>query len=387
MIHLLQRCDRRYLMMLALVVVLALAGLAVVAGPAGAYSSYKHDGATTCGSCHPGGDTNVVPTDANCTACHTGGFVARSTSQARTCWSCHDPGESMSVVQTGAGCAAGCHSATPHLGSNLQACTLCHGVTQSATDPGTSAHHDNTTVYSAPTCSDCHASPHAAYVVGAACATCHVGVEPTHPAAAAMPAPTLAFTATPAVVTYGASSVLGGSLKNGATPLVGKTITLQARPAGSAAFADVTTAVTAADGTFAFAAVSPTVMTTYRAVAPGAMVTATTVRPSLKTLDLQVAPLLTLSLSKTSIKLGAKVTAKGAITPLRPAATVKVVIQKKGTTWKTVKTVNRALDASGAAYTYTYKPLKKGTYRVQASVAATADLAAFKTALKTFKVK
>jgi hypothetical protein len=379
--------HRRRFILLALVVVVALAGLAIVAGPAGAYSSYKHSDANSCGSCHPGGDTNVVPTDANCTACHTGGFVARSTSQARTCWSCHEPGQDMSGVQTGAGCAAGCHSATPHLGSNVQACTTCHGVTQSATNPGTSAHHNVTTVYSAPTCSDCHASPHAAYVVGVACATCHVGVEPTHPAAVAMPVPTLAFTATPAIVNYGASTVLGGSLKSGASPLAGKTITLQVKPAGSAAFADVTTAVTAADGTFAFAAVSPTVATTYRVLAPGAVVTSTTVRPSLKTLDLQVVPVLTLALSKTSIKLGATVTAKGAITPLRPGATVKVVIQKKGTTWKTIKTVNRALDASGAAYTYTYKPLKKGTYRVQASVAATADLAAFKTALKTFKVK
>jgi len=387
MVRVLQGCNRRYLMMLALVVMLALAGLAVAAGPAGAYSSYKHDGATSCGSCHPGGDTSVVPTDANCTACHTGGFVARSTSQARTCWSCHDPGESMSVVQTGAGCAAGCHGATPHLGSNLQACTLCHGVTQSATNPGTSAHHDNTTVYSAPTCSDCHAAPHAAYVVGVACVTCHVGVEPTHPAAAAMPAPTLAFTATPGVVPYGASSVLAGSLKNGATPLAGKTITLQSKPAGSAAFADVTTAVTGADGAFAFAAVSPTGMTTYRVVAPGALVTSTTVRPAVKTLDLQVAPLLTLSLSKTSIKLGAKITSKGTIAPLRVGGTVKVVIQKKGTAWKAVKTVNRPLDATGAAYSYPYKPLKKGTYRVQSSVAATTDLAAFKTAWKTFKVK
>jgi hypothetical protein len=292
----------------------------------------------------------------------------------------------MSTVQTGAGCATGCHGATPHLGSNMQTCTTCHGVVQSYSNPGTSAHHDDTTVYSAPTCTDCH-QPHDAYVAGAACTTCHVGVEPTHPAVAAMPAPTLAFTATPAIVKFGSTTVLAGSLKNGTTPLVGTTITLQSKVAGDTGFSPVTTAVTGADGTFAFAAVGPTAATTYRVIAPGAVVASTTVSPATKTVDVKVAPLLTLALNKTGFALGGKVTAKGALTPLRPGATVKVVIQKKGATWKTVKTVNRPLDATGGVYSYTYKPGSRGTYRVQASVAATPQLLAAKTVLKTFKVR
>jgi hypothetical protein len=382
-----KRSYTRHLWTAVVVVLLVLAVSAVTAGSAGAYSSYKHDGATSCASCHPGGDTNVIPTDASCTACHTG-FASRSVSAARTCWSCHEPGQDMSTVQTGAGCAAGCHGATPHLGSNLQACTSCHGVTQSATDRGTSAHHDGgATDYTAPTCADCHKATHTAYVVGSACTACHAGVEPTHPAAAAMAAPTLAFTATPAIVKYGATTVLAGSLKNGATPLVGTTITLQAKASGAADFADVTTAVTGADGSFSFAAVSPTAAITYRVWAPGAVVAQTTVRPASKSAAVTVSPVLALSLSKTSIALGRKVTAKGTITPLRVGGSVKVVIQKKGATWKTVKTVTRPLDATGSAYSYLYKPLKKGTYRVQASAVATADLLAVKTAWKTFKVK
>ena len=260
-------------------------------------------------------------------------------------------------------------------------------MTPSATDRGTSAHHDGgTTDYTAPTCVDCHKATHTTYVVGTACTTCHAGVEPTHPAAAAMAAPTLAFTATPAIVKYGATTVLAGSLKNGATPLVGTTITLQAKPSGAADFSDVTTAVTGATGSFSFAAVSPTGATTYRVWAPG-VATPTTVRPASTSTTVTVTPVLSLSLSKTSIALGRKVTAKGTITPLRVGGSVKVVIQKKGATWKTVKTVTRPLDATGAAYSYIYKPLKKGTYRVQASAVATADLRAVKTVWKTFRVK
>lgn len=381
-----ERSHLRPLGVAVIVVAVALAGLAALAAPAGAYSGYKHDGATSCGSCHPGADTTVPLTDANCTSCHTG-FTSRSVTAAQNCWSCHDPGESMTTVQTGAGCAAGCHGATPHLGSNLQGCTSCHGTAQSATDPGTSAHHDGgTTDYTAPTCGDCHKESHVTYAVGTACTTCHAGVQPTHPAAASMVQPALVLNATPAAVKYGGTTVLAGSLKNGASPIVGITVTLQAKPAAAADFADVTTAVTGADGGFSFAAVAPTGATAYRVWVPGSA-GAATVRPAAVTKSVTVAPVLTIAVSKTSIALGRKVTVKGTITPLRPGGAVKLVFQRKGSTWKTVKTITRPLDATGAAYSYAYKPLKKGPYRVQASVVATSDLAAAKTVWKTFRVK
>lgn len=131
------------------VLVAVVVGLAIVASiaaqPAGANSGYKHGPAQACSSCHPGGDTNVKPTNAKCTACHTGGFAAVG---SNTCWTCHTPGQNMSTVQTAAGCAAGvagagCHgTATKHVGATLKGgCTSCHGTVVSATKPDGSSHH------------------------------------------------------------------------------------------------------------------------------------------------------------------------------------------------------------------------------------------------------
>ena len=129
--------------------------------------------------------------DSTCTSCHTGGFQSRQVgaTTARTCWTCHDPGQDMTNVQaTGCGTAAagaGCHNtASPHYGSNTVTCTTCHGVAQSDTNPGTSAHHGQT-AYTAPTtCTDCHTQAkglHADFVAGVACTTCHGGFDTTHP--------------------------------------------------------------------------------------------------------------------------------------------------------------------------------------------------------------
>ena len=87
--------------------------------------------------------------------------------------------------RTFAGCgtaAAGvdCHNTTAHFGSNTLTCTSCHGVVQSGTNPGTSAHHGQT-VYTAPaTCTDCHTPAkglHTDFVTGLSCTTCHGGYD------------------------------------------------------------------------------------------------------------------------------------------------------------------------------------------------------------------
>ena len=59
---------------------------------------------------------------------------------------------------------------------------------------------------------------------------------------------------------------------------------------GGAGLGPVSQAVTAADGSYAFAATSPTLATTYRVVAPRAAVSTTAVKPAVKTVDVKVTP-------------------------------------------------------------------------------------------------
>ena len=81
---------------------------------------------------------------------------------------------------------------------------------------------------------------------------------------------------------------------------------------------------------------------------------------------------LTLSLSglKSGVcKYGKSVASKGTIKPAW-AATVKITVQRKVSgTWKTVTTKARTANATSGAYSWTYKPTKKGSYRIQTSVA------------------
>jgi len=390
----------RVLVLAVVTFALALA-LLVLAQPAGAYSGFKHATAQSCASCHPGGNTSVTPTDANCTSCHTGGFQSRQVgaTTARTCWTCHDPGQDMTNVQaTGCGTAAagaGCHNtASPHYGSNTVTCTTCHGVAQSATNPGTSAHHDQT-AYTAPTtCADCHTQAkglHADFVAGVTCTTCHDGFGTAHPDPLAMKFPTVALTAKPLIVKYGLTTILSGSVKSGTAGVAGKTVTLQQKPVGSADFVTVTQTTTGLDGAYAFVAQSPTMLTTYRIVSQGAVVNATVVKPALKALDVKVSPALTVALAKTSFLLGGKQTIKGTIAPARPGGVVKLTIQRKiSGVWKAAVPVKSAALQTGTGYTtysFIYKPLARGSYRVKASIAATTQLAAFTTAYKTWVVK
>ncbi len=372
---------------------------ALLAQPAGAYSSYKHKTATSCLSCHTTGDTGVPPTDADCAAsgCHTGGFVSRQTgaTSTRTCWTCHDPGQDMAAVQSASGCGtaaagAACHNQAAHFGSTAATCVSCHGTVQAGNNPGTSAHHNNT-AYSVPTCGTCHTTLHEAYVPGVStCSTCHGGYETVHPNPTTVAAPAVVLAAKPAIVKYGLTTIVSGSVKSGTTGLVGKTVVLQAKPLGSADFAGAATATTGADGAYAFVAQSPTMLTTYRVVTYGGVVNTTVVKPSLKNLDVKVRPDLVISLSRTSFTLGGKQVIKGKLNPARTGGLVKLTIQRKVSgVWKTQLTKSVALTA-GSGYTvcsYSYKPLKRGSYRVKASIAATAELAAFTTPYKTWTVK
>ncbi len=92
----------------------------------------------------------------------------------------------------------------------------------------------------------------------------------------------------------------------------------------------------------------------------------------------------------TTIRLRKTVKTTGAVTPVATLAGKKVALRvdfKKGTKWVKAKTASATVTATGA-YSWKYKPLKKGTFRVKASIAAmTGVYKASKTAYKTFKVK
>jgi hypothetical protein len=91
--------------------------------------------------------------------------------------------------------------------------------------------------------------------------------------------------------------------------------------------------------------------------------------------------------TKGTIKLGKRVTAKGLATPrVLAGGKVKLQVQRWARRWVTVKTVLRTIGSSGA-YSWSYKPAKKGSYRVWSTLAKTATHMAAKTTWHTFKVK
>ena len=102
-------------------------------------------------------------------------------------------------------------------------------------------------------------------------------------------------------------------------------------------------------------------------------------------------PKVTLKLSglkKGALKLGKRVIVTGKVTPATLAGskvTLKVQ-KKKGHKWVTVKTVKRTIGHSGA-YGWKYKPAKRGTYRLQATVGKTTTTTSVTTKWLGFKVK
>ena len=89
-----------------------------------------------------------------------------------------------------------------------------------------------------------------------------------------------------------------------------------------------------------------------------------------------------------AVKRGKSVTAKGAVAPTGPPGSkVTLTAQlKKGKKWVKAKTGSATITSTGA-YSWKYKPAKKGAYRMQAVIAKTATHAAAKTAWRAFKVK
>jgi len=398
-------CRGRPVLIVGLGLLLVVAAV-LAAAPAFAQTDYVHGGSTCIGStsnCHPNG-TGAPGTNDACQSCHTG-FLLHP---GDNCWTCHKPGVAPGTTQ--AACTGTCHEwsgpdaynsvvtphgATPHLGAGLRTCRTCHAVSVSWNDPGTSAHHSGEAAPELPTCTTCHAAkpvdgapaPHAPLVTSVtSCTTCHVGMSP-HPAASAVVKPTLTIKAVAG--TTAGQVVVSGTLKSGAMALAGVPVYLQVKTPGSASYADLPSipVSTATDGSFSYTVTSATAGAFYRAVSQG-IAGVPVISPAMASTE-PVKATLTLKLSSASIKLHKSVTARGVLGPasLR-GLSVKLTAQRKvGAKWVKAATKTKATAAGTGAFSWKYTPAKRGSYRLFATLAKTAQHTAAKSPVRSFKVK
>ena len=93
-------------------------------------------------------------------------------------------------------------------------------------------------------------------------------------------------------------------------------------------------------------------------------------------------------LSSGALKLGGRLTATGTVTPTSLAGSrVALTVQRKrGSTWHEVESLARTVSAHGA-WSWAYKPAKRGSYRLRAAIAKTGTSTAAATKWLTFRVK
>jgi hypothetical protein len=92
-------------------------------------------------------------------------------------------------------------------------------------------------------------------------------------------------------------------------------------------------------------------------------------------------------LSGTALTFGKTLTATGSVTPANLGGAVILTVQREvNGKWLAVTSAARTLTASGT-YSWTYKPARKGTYRIKTTIAATAAHAAATTMWTVFTVR
>jgi hypothetical protein len=100
-----------------------------------------------------------------------------------------------------------------------------------------------------------------------------------------------------------------------------------------------------------------------------------------------VKPALSLAVTPAKIALKKTVTAKGIMHRMVTGGTLTILVEKKsGAAWKKV-TAKVVTSTALETYTWKYKPAKKGSYRMRASVPASGKILAGKTVNKMFTVK
>lgn len=314
----------------------ATALVALVVTPATpATPDYVHGGisASACEVCHTDNHTNWPVASEKCLSCHTG---YDAPDLPATCWTCHTPGQDMAAARTDAACTATCHLPdgetsvhSAHAGGST-ACTTCHPPSPSIGDAGGSPHHD-LPLPPAPT------------------------VARFTPSAGA---PGTAVTVTGADFTRVIAIEFGG-VRASVFAVVSDTEIRTVVPVGAATGA---VAVVNAGGT----GVSSAVFTVQgRAEAS-----------------------LTAAAAPATFRRGGRVTVTGKLEPATLAgARVSVSFQlKKGARWTPAAT-RSAVARAGGRYSCAWRPPKPGSYRVRATLPATAGHAAAASAWATFRVR
>lgn len=400
----------------ALAVIVAVAAiLAIAARPAAALESYMHGGIVACTACHQDDHSNWPPTNSKCLTCHGDYDVADVT---LTCWTCHTPGQGMGGARSDAACTTACHlvdgTSVTHVAhaDKPSTCTSCHPLSASITQAAGSPHH----TFSPPVPTQAGFLPSSG-VVGSSVTVTGTGfvrvlsVTFNGVAAAWFRADSEAqVTVTvPAGATTGPIAVTTvGGVATSATPFT--VLSAQAPPAVAliyplSGFAGSKVTVTGAgfagatsvsfSGTAAaFALLSDAQLTATvpAGAVTGAIIVAgpggTGTSASAFTVLTVVTSNVTLKLSRSTVALGRSVKATGVLSPLSLAGgAVKLTVQRKRSgVWRTVKRVWAPTGESGA-YAWTYKPGRRGPYRVRASVAATATRTAARTKWVAFSVK
>ena len=212
-------------------------------------------------------------------------------------------------------------------------------------------------VHGGAACASCHnGSPAAGNVTNARCITCHTGYAALNATKTCWtchtPGQAMASVKTGAPASCIAVCHLANATDNTHNPHPVRGVCTTCHP--------LTVSATNANGSWHHKAQAPPVKIT-------------------TTIKLTVAP--------KSIKLKKTVKATGTVTPVDLGGKASLTAQRKsGSKWVKAKTANAIVKATGK-YSWTYKPTKKGSYRIQASIKATATKKASHSPWKTFKVK
>ena len=331
-----RRCSPAVIAGAALLCIMAaFAATAVVPPSALAYSDYVHGDVTAigCSACHTDNHTNWPVASEACLGCHTG---YRAPASPTTCWTCHTPGQDMSWARTDAACTAECHLPggttsrhAAHEGGG-PACTTCHPVSPSVTDPGESPHH-----------------------------------EP--------PAP-----AKPAVSGFAPSGGPPGTLVTVTGSGLGKAIAVT--------FGGVRASTFTVLSDERLTAVVPYGATTGPVGVQNAGGTGTSAESFV--VPGRVTASLTLGVAPATVRRGGRVAVTGATGPssLGPAAVSLTVQRREGTRWAAAKT-HTVRTAADGSYAWSWRPPRAGSYRVRATLAATAQHTAARSAWAGFRVR
>ena len=304
-----------------------IAALGIITQQAMAFGSYIHGDVVNCEACHLYGHTLMIPTNEDCINCHAGYQVP---SRSLTCWTCHTPGQDMSGARDDAACTAACHLAggttVTHVAHKDRpaTCSVCHPLTTSPTDANGSPHH----------------TVPAPLIAGLAPGSGRAGN---------------AVTLTGSHFT--SSAVIGFNGSSAAFTVVSDTQITATVPAGATS-GPVT--VLTGGGT----ATSATIFTIVA--------------------DAHV----TLRLTPTSLALTKTVRASGLLSPVGLAGeSVRLSVQfRTSGRWVVVRTVSVPTKAGGE-YSRIYRPAKRGSYRVKASVGWTNAHTAAGSAWIAFRVR